>query len=82
MGVSFEVFVPVIVACFVAILGAYSYSHKVARDIEARDVKDKEAVLRKLDGLVTDIQGMRVALTNRLTRIETTLSIDPPKAPE
>lgn len=84
--VSLELFIGVVVALFGAIIGAYVYVHKEvckSREELAGILKANEKAIggqinklaNHVETLTTGFQNLQVALTNRLTRIETKLQL-------
>ena len=89
--VTFEVFIPVMVAVFLAIIGVYVYVHKAIcksrQELTEALKANKESLHNQvgklsnhLGTLTASTQALQLALTNRLTRIETKLKLDPPEA--
>jgi len=84
--VPYAVFVPVVVALFLAILGAYVYVNKaVCRSREEfikalqkceKSIEEQVDRLGNHIGALSDnFQELQVAMTNRLTAIETRLEL-------
>lgn len=85
--VSYTVFVPVVVALFLAILSVYVYVHKMVcksreelikalRKYEKSVEEQVDKLGNHIGALSGDFQELQVALTNRLTAIETRLELN------
>lgn len=91
--VSYAVFVPVVVALFLAILGVYVYVHKAvcrSREELTKTLKEYQGSLEgqvdklgnHIGALSDSFQELQVALTNRLTALETRLKLNLRGSPE
>lgn len=69
----------ILTTVLLAILGCYVYVHKVERDMGKRQEATEDCVEEELKKVAKAVSKMELAVTNRLTAIETQLGIQLPK---